>query len=173
VTTSWEDIEVTYKVRKTGTPWATIGGDIGAWVTHGTVTNVPGTKVYFDVTSLVRQAVSGALGSSRYSRLALVDIDAPTSESWRAYYTSSDSNAALRPTLIVTYGSAAAPPPPPPPATGSVLRVLQYNIGKNGWGTDGRYDPNRIVSVVAKVNPDIISFNEVERWNSYSQGAAA
>ena len=170
VTTSWEDLEVTYKVRRTATPWTTAGGDLGAWITHGVVTNVPGSRVYFDVTSLVRQAVSGALGSSRYSRLAMVDIDAPGSESWRAFYTSSEANAALRPTLTVTYGSSVASAPAPAP-TGSVLRVLHYNISKNGWGTDGRYDPNRIVNIVAKVNPDIISFNEVERWNSYSEGA--
>jgi endonuclease/exonuclease/phosphatase family metal-dependent hydrolase len=101
----------------------------------------------------------------------MIDLDAVGSESWRSYYTSSEGNSALRPTLTVTYGSVAPPAPaPPPPTTGSVLRVLHYNIGKNGWGTDGRYDPNRIISVVAKVNPDIISFNEVERWNSYSQG---
>jgi endonuclease/exonuclease/phosphatase family metal-dependent hydrolase len=100
----------------------------------------------------------------------MVDVGPGSSETWRSYYTSSESNPALRPTLTVTYGSAAAAPPPPS-TTDSVLRVLQYNIGKNGWGTDGRYDPNRIANVVAKVNPDIISFNEVERWNSYSQGA--
>jgi endonuclease/exonuclease/phosphatase family metal-dependent hydrolase len=101
----------------------------------------------------------------------MIDLEAAGSESWRSYYTSSEANSALRPTLTVTYGSAAAAPPPPSSTTGSVLRVLQYNIGKNGWGTDGRYDPNRIANVVATTNPDIISFNEVERWNSYSQGA--
>jgi endonuclease/exonuclease/phosphatase family metal-dependent hydrolase len=170
VTTSWEDLEVTYKVRKTANPWGTAGGDIGTRITEAAVSNVGGSRVAFDVTALVRQAVSGALGSSRYTRIAMIDLDASGSESWRSYYTSSESNTALRPTLTVTYGSALAPAPAPAP-TGSVLRVLQYNIGKNGWGTDGRYDPNRIVNVVTKVNPDIISFNEVERWNSYSQGA--
>jgi endonuclease/exonuclease/phosphatase family metal-dependent hydrolase len=49
--------------------------------------------------------------------------------------------------------------------------VLQYNVSKGGWGTDGRYDPNRVLNVVAAINPDVISFNELERWNSYSQGA--
>jgi endonuclease/exonuclease/phosphatase family metal-dependent hydrolase len=172
VTTSWEDLEVTYKVRKTATAWGTAGGDLGSRITEQSVSNVAGSRVSFDVTPFVQQAVSGSLGSSRYTRIALVDLDASGNESWRAYYTSSDANTAVRPTLTVTYGgTAAAPPPPPPSTTGSVLRVLQYNIGKNGWGTDGRYDPNRIVSVVTKVNPDIISFNEVERWNSYSQGA--
>jgi endonuclease/exonuclease/phosphatase family metal-dependent hydrolase len=169
VTTSWEDIEVTYRVRKTATAWGTAGGDIGSRITEAPVPNIGGTRVSFNVTPLVQQSVSGALGSSRYTRLAMIDLDAAGSESWRSYYTSSESNSALRPTLTVTYGSAAAPAPPPP-TTGSVLRVLQYNVGKNGWGTDGRYDPNRIVNVVAKVNPDIISLNEVERWNSYSQG---
>jgi endonuclease/exonuclease/phosphatase family metal-dependent hydrolase len=171
VCTSWEELEVTYNVRKTSTPWGTAGGDLGSRITEQTVSNVDGSRVSFNVTPLVQQAVSGSLGSSRYTRIALVDLDASGSDSWRAYYTSSDPNPAVRPTLTVTYGGTAAAPPPPSATTGSVLRILQYNIGKNGWGTDGRYDPNRIVSVVTKVNPDIISFNEVERWNSYSQGA--
>ena len=170
VTTSWEDLEVTYEDRKTSTPWGSPGGDIGTQVAEASVSNVGGSRVTFNVTALVGQAVNGALGSSRYTRIALIDRDAAGSESWRSYYTSSEANAALRPTLTVTYGGTAAAPPPPA-TTGSVLRVLQYNIGKNGWGTDGRYDPNRIANVVAKVNPDVISFNEVERWNSYSQGA--
>jgi endonuclease/exonuclease/phosphatase family metal-dependent hydrolase len=119
----------------------------------------------------VQQAVSGALGSSRYTRIALVDLDSSTSDSWRAYHTSYDASSSARPTLKVTYGSSSTTTATTAPTSGKVLRVLHYNIGKNGWGTDGRYDPNRIVSVVAKVNPDIISFNEVERWNSYSKEA--
>lgn len=168
VKTSWEDNEVTWRVRRTSTYWGSAGGDLGSRVTEKSVGNAAGTKVSFDVTPLVQQAVSGALGSSRYTRIALVDLDGATSDSWRAYYTSYDSDSSVRPTLKVTYGSTTTSPTP---TSGKVLRVLQYNIGKNGWGTDGRYDPNRIVSVVAKVNPDIISFNEIERWNSYSQGA--
>ena len=170
VTTSWEEPEVTYKVRKTATAWGTAGGDLGTKIAEQAVSNAAGSRVSFNVTALVQQAINGSLGSSRYTRLALVDLDASGSESWRAYYTPSDANTAVRPTLIVSYGSTLAAPPPPT-TTGSVLRVLQYNIGKNGWGTDGRYDPNRIANVAARVNPDIISFNEVERWNSYSQGA--
>jgi endonuclease/exonuclease/phosphatase family metal-dependent hydrolase len=161
---------VTYKVRKTATAWGTAGGDLGTRIAEQTVSNTAGSRVSFNITPLVQQAVNGSLGSSRYTRVALVDLDASGSESWRAYYTSSDPTTALRPTLTVTYGGGAATPPSPT-TTGSVLRVLQYNIGKNGWGTDGRYDPNRIVNVVARVNPDTISFNEVERWNSYRQGA--
>ena len=38
------------------------------------MSNAPGAKVTFDITPLVQQAVSGALGTSRYTRVALVDI---------------------------------------------------------------------------------------------------
>jgi endonuclease/exonuclease/phosphatase family metal-dependent hydrolase len=172
VKTSWEDTEVTWKMRRTATYWGSAGGDLGTKVTEKAVGNAAGGKVSFDVTALVQQAVSGALGDSRYTRVALVDLDASTSESWRAYYTSYDANSSVRPTLKVTYGSTTTTTTTTATTTsGKVMRVLHYNISKNGWGTDGRYDPNRIASVVAKVNPDVISFNEIERWNSYSNGA--
>jgi endonuclease/exonuclease/phosphatase family metal-dependent hydrolase len=168
VTTSWEEPEVTFNVRKTSSPWGSAGGDLGTKLAEQVVSNTAGTRVSFDVTALVKQAVAGSLGSSRYTRLALVDLEGSTADSWRAYHTSRDSNASLRPTLVVTYGSTATPPPPP--SGGQVLRVLHYNIGKNGWGTDGVYDPNRIVNVVVRTNPDIISFNEIEKFNGYSKG---
>jgi endonuclease/exonuclease/phosphatase family metal-dependent hydrolase len=170
VTTSWDETEVTWKMRRTSTNWGTAGGDFGAKLTEKVVGNTARTKVSFDVTPLVQQAVAGSLGSSRYTRIALVDLDGSTNESWRAYYTSYDADSSVRPTLKVTYGSATSTSASTT-TSGNTLRVLQYNISKNGWGTDGKYDPNRIVSVVAKVNPDIISFNEIERWNSYSLGA--
>ena len=127
----------------------------------------------FDVTALVKEAVAGRLGTSRYTRIALVDLENSTSESYREYYLPSDSNSANRPVLKVTYGGTTAAPAPSPaaPTGGKVLRVLHWNIAKNGWGTDGKYSPGRIVSWVAKLNPDIISFNEIEKWNRYSQGA--
>jgi hypothetical protein len=168
VTTSWDEQQVTWKQRRTSTGWGTVGGDLGTKLTEQVVSNVPGTKVSFNVTPIVQQAVAGSLGSSRYTRLALVDLDGSTSDSWRAYHTSEDANSALRPTLKLTYGTATttAPPPTTTPTTttttaGKILRVLQYNIGKNGWGTDGRYDPNRVANWVVKMNPDIISFNEL------------
>jgi endonuclease/exonuclease/phosphatase family metal-dependent hydrolase len=173
VTTSWEEPSVSWKYRKSGTSWGTAGGDLGTRITEQTVSNTAGSKVTFDVTPLVQQAVAGQLGSSRYTRVALVDLDAATKESWRAYYTSHDANTAVRPVLKVIYGGTATAPPPPPTTTtttGKILRVLQYNIGKNGWGTDGVYDPNRVANWVVKMNPDVISFNELEKWNSYSKG---
>jgi endonuclease/exonuclease/phosphatase family metal-dependent hydrolase len=169
VTTSWQDVEVTYKRRRTSTTWGTAGGDLGTKLSEQVVSNVAGTKVSFDITPLVQQAVKGSLGSSRYTRVALVDLDGSTPDSWRAYHTSSDSNTAVRPTLTVKYGSGSTTTVPPPttttPTTGKILRVLHYNIGYNGRGSDnewdGAADRDRIVDVVVRANPDIISFNEL------------
>ena len=83
VTTSCEDFEVTYKVRKTSTLWGTAGGDLGTRIAEQTVSNTAGSRVSFDLTPLVKQAVNGSLGSSRYTRVALVDLEASGSESWR------------------------------------------------------------------------------------------
>ncbi len=176
VTTSWEEPEVTFNRRKTSASWGRPGGDLGTKITEKVVSNVAGTQVSFDITPLVQQAVRGQLGSSRYTRIALVDMDGSTNESWRAYYTENETTTSRRPTLRVTYGGSTSTPPPTGASTGSTtttgsrLRVLSWNIGKNGWGTDGRYDPNRVADWVVKMNPDVIAFQELERWNSYSQG---
>jgi endonuclease/exonuclease/phosphatase family metal-dependent hydrolase len=173
VTTSWGESEVTWKRRRTDAMWTSAGADLGTKLTEQVVGNAAGTRVSFDVTPLVRQAVAGSLGSSRYTRVALVDLDGSTNESWRGYYTAYDSNSAVRPTLKVVYGGSTSTSTSTSSSTttsGKVLRVLQYNIGKNGWGTDGRYDPNRVANWVVRMNPDVISFNELEKWNSYSLG---
>lgn len=171
VTTSWDQSQVTWKVRKTSTYWGTAGGDLATKLTEQTVGNAAGTKVSFDVTALVKEAVSGALGSSRYTRVALVDLDGSTSDSWRQYYPPSDATSSYRPTLKVTYGgsTATSTSTSSTTTTGKILRVLHWNIQKNGWGTDGVYDPNRIANWVVKMNPDVVSFNEIESFNSYSQ----
>jgi endonuclease/exonuclease/phosphatase family metal-dependent hydrolase len=70
--------------------------------------------------------------------------------------------------------AAPQPPAPQPTATapepeaasGAVkLRVLQWNL-HHGVGTDGRYDIGRIASWMAKMKPDVIMLNEVEK-NTY------
>jgi endonuclease/exonuclease/phosphatase family metal-dependent hydrolase len=59
-----------------------------------------------------------------------------------------------------------APAPEPDAASGAVkLRVLQWNL-HHGVGTDGKYDIGRIASWMAKMKPDIIMLNEVEK-NTY------
>jgi endonuclease/exonuclease/phosphatase family metal-dependent hydrolase len=187
VTQSWDENQMTWNIRRTGLAWKTKGGDFGQKITEQVV-GPAGTTVTFDITSYVRQIVMSS-ASTRYTRVALVDLDGSTKESYRSYATSDDPNPSMRPTLVITYGAAppvqqpsgpAEPEEPQEPAlpqdpgTGgpaTTLRVLHYNIGKNGWGTDGRYDPNRVANWVAQMDPDVISFNEIERWNSYSNYA--
>lgn len=174
-TDSWDQTQATWNSRRTGQPWTTVGGDLGALLDSQLVSNAAGTKVTFDVTALVSKVVSGALGSSRYTRVELVDVDAPDGESRRLYNTPDDSNAANRPTLVVTLGSTStstsssggttttsAPTQP--------LRVLEWNIHHGGIGTDGVYDPNRIMDWIVKMNPDVAELVELESWDSYYSG---
>jgi endonuclease/exonuclease/phosphatase family metal-dependent hydrolase len=168
VTTSWNETQVTWNNRYTADAWTTTGGDLGSRLAVATVSNVPGTKATFDVTALVKEAVAGRLGSSRYTRLVLIDLEGSTSESYREYFLPSDSNAEVRPVLKVTYGGTTAvpPPPPPPTTTGSTLRVLHWNTHHGGIGTDGRLDTDRLVKKAASFKPDVVSFNEVETYNT-------
>lgn len=62
---------------------------------------------------------------------------------------------------------APAPSPAPSPSASSQLRVLQWNTHHGGVGTDGVYDPNRIATWAASFNPDVISFIEIERNDSW------
>jgi endonuclease/exonuclease/phosphatase family metal-dependent hydrolase len=164
---SWTETEVTWKQRRNGENWSTPGGDYGSKLDDAVVSNAAGTKVTFDVTALVKAAVAGDLGDSRYTRVALMDLGASTSESYREYAAPNDPSASARPVLKVVYGGTATPPPPPPPP-GSTLRVLQWNTHHGGTGTDGVWDPNRLVTWIAKFNPDVISLNEMERNTSWS-----
>src|SRR4051812_1132964 len=169
VTTSWAEAETTWNRRRTASGWTTGGGDLGALITKQVVSNAAGTKVTFDVTPLVKAAVAGTLGSSRYPRLALVDVDSATTDSTRNFYTPDDANSALRPTLKVVYGASTSTPAPPPPSpSATTLRVLQWNSQHGGVGTDGVLDPARFIKKAASFKPDLFSINEVERFDSYA-----
>lgn len=173
ITQSWNETEATWKSRRTSESWQTAGGDLGTKIAEQVVGNAVGATVTFDVTALVAQAVAGRLGSSRYTRIALVDIDSPDGESRRIFYTPDDSNVANRPKLTVTYGgstSTSTSAPAPAPSGGSTLRVLEYNVHHGGIGTDGKYDPNRVVNWIVKMNPDIVSLCEMESYDSYVSG---
>ena len=166
LTTSWLAPETTWNHRWSSSSWMTPGGDLGSLITRQVVSNVAGTKVTFDVTALVKSAVAGNLGSSRYTRIALVDLDAATVDSTRNYYTPSEANSSLRPTLKVVYGSSVTTT-----GTGSgstTLRVLQWNSQHGGTGTDGVLDPARFIRKAASFHPDVFSINEVERFDSYA-----
>lgn len=163
VTTSWAETETTWNRRRTTTTWVSPGGDLGTLLGKQVVSNVAGTKVTFDVTSLVKLAVAGKLGASRYTRVALVDLDSATVDSTRDFYTPDDPNIAVRPTLKVVYGAAIAQP-----STKTTIRVLQWNSQHGGIGTDGVLDPARFIKTAASFKPDLVSFNEVERYDSYA-----
>src|SRR5206468_65568 len=130
VTTSWNEHQVTWHKRRTAKAWMSAGGDFGSKLDHKTVSNAHGSKVTFNVTALVREAVAGQLGSSRYTRVALVDLDGSSAASYREYYTPADSNSSNRPVLKVTYShsssgssssgsSQSTPAPAPAPSSSS------------------------------------------------------
>ena len=50
----------------------------------------------------------------------------------------------------------------PRPAAARPLRILTYNI-HHGAGRDGRYDLDRIATVINSVNPDLVALQEVEQ----------
>jgi len=168
---SWTESEVTWNQRRNGDRWPTTGGDFGSKLDDAVV-GAAGAKVTFDVTPLVKAAVAGQLGGSRYTRIALIDLEASTSESWRAYADSNDPNVSARPVLKVTYGGSTSPPAPTPApvttSTGTTLRVLHWNTHHGGVGSDGVWDPNRLVTWIAKFNPDLVSLNEMERYTGWS-----
>jgi len=171
VRTSWNETQVTWNHRRSTESWTTKGGDLGSRIATANVGNAAGTRVTFDVTPLVKAAVTGALGASRYTRIALVDEDGSTSESYREYFTPTDINTAHRPVLTVTYTppSASQPtaPAPTPSGSSSTLHVLHWNTHHGGVGSDGKWDPYRLTKWIAKLNPDIVSLNEVERYTGW------
>jgi endonuclease/exonuclease/phosphatase family metal-dependent hydrolase len=166
---SWTEDEVTWIQRRIGDNWPTPGGDYGSKLDDAVVSNVAGSKVTFDVTALVKAAVAGQLGSSRYTRVALMDLGAATSASYRAYVAPNDPSVSSRPVLKVVYGGSTTPPAPTTSTSGSTLRVLQWNTHHGGVGSDGVWDPNRLMTWVAKFTPDIVSLNEVEKYTSWSK----
>ena len=164
VTTSFVQEETTWNLRRISTPWTSGGGDLGVQAATKTVSNVAGAKVNIDLTALVQAAVNDS-SASRYTRLALADLGASTSASYREYYSSEAVDPSARPALTVVYGGA-----PPPPPQGETLRVLQYNTHHGGYGTDGVYSTNRIADWIVKTTADVVSLQEIEVNDSWSKG---
>jgi endonuclease/exonuclease/phosphatase family metal-dependent hydrolase len=166
---SFDGWTVTWKVRRTGTPWQNPGGDVvDGSCSQASVTATANSKVKFDVTSQVQKVVNGTYGS-RFARFMVGDIGSASKGSLKQYYANSNPTASLRPTLIVVLGTSTSPSPSPTPTTttGTTLRVLHWNTHHGGVGTDGRYDPNRLATWIAKFNPDLISLNEIEYYTGY------
>jgi endonuclease/exonuclease/phosphatase family metal-dependent hydrolase len=173
VTTSFSENQTTWMTRKTGTPWSRPGGDLGS--SYGTtyVGNAVGSTYRFDLTRLTQRAVNGDFGS-RYTRVALIDTGANTNGNYREFHSTRATNSALRPRLVITYGSSTTTSPTtttnPAPATttGTTLRVMQWNIHKTK-GSDGVCNPDRIANGIVAQNVHIVSLNEV---NFYSGSCA-
>lgn len=171
VANSFDESAATWYRRKTdGRRWTSAGGDLGTRYATASVGTSAGARVTFNVTSLVQATVNGNYGS-RYTRIALVDAGSSSSSSYKEFYSSEASNTAVRPRLTVVYGSTSSgsggddPPPPPPSGSSSILKVLHWNI-HYGIGTDGRYNIERIADWIARINPDVVSLNEVEKYVS-------
>jgi endonuclease/exonuclease/phosphatase family metal-dependent hydrolase len=171
IPTSFDEFQITWKQRRTATPWRNPGVDIvDGTCSEASVTATPNSRVKFNVTAQVQKVVNGAYGS-RFARFLVGDLGGDSRASYKQYYSNNEPNSALRPTLTVTIGSTSTSTPVPPPTstttTGITLRVLQWNTHHGGVGTDGRYDPNRLITWIARFNPDVISLNEIEYYTGY------
>ncbi|MEN3340258.1 MAG: hypothetical protein V7647_3934 [Acidobacteriota bacterium] len=172
VTTAYDELVATWNTRTSSSKWYKAGSDINKRYATATVTNTPGSKVSFDVTALVQAAVRGDFGT-RYTRIALIDEGASSQDSYKTIHSDDATNTAYRPTLTVTLGTGTSiPVSTTTSTTTSTLRVLQYNTHHGGYGTDGRYDPNRLANWIVKMTPDVVLLNEIEKntgWGNQNQ----
>jgi len=159
----FQESQATWVLRQNGARWSTAGGDHAALAGQVAARNTPGSKVTLDVTDIVQNTVAGDYGS-RYTRFLLLDAGAAAQDSYRVFYSSEESNIALRPTLTVVLGSGTTES-----ATGttSTIKVLQWNIAQ-GHGQDGKSNIDRVVAFVAAQMPHVISFNEINHYASAS-----
>ncbi len=162
VISSYDELVATWNSRKSTTRWSKTGGDINSRYATATITNRAGSKVTFDVTALVRAVVRGDFGT-RYTRIALLDEGAASHESYKTIHSDDATTASNRPVLTVTLGTA----PSGVATTASQLRVLMYNTHHGGYGTDGRYDPNRLANWIVKMKPDVVLLNEIEKYTGW------
>jgi endonuclease/exonuclease/phosphatase family metal-dependent hydrolase len=163
VISSYDELAATWNSRNATTRWAKAGGDINSRYDTATITNTAGSKVTFDVTALVRAVVRGDFGT-RYTRIMLMDEGAASHDSYKTIHSDDATTASNRPVLTVTLGTA---PSSVTTTTATQLRVLQYNTHHGGYGTDGRYDTNRLANWIVKMNPDVVMLNEIEKYTGW------
>ncbi|MGH9411735.1 MAG: DNRLRE domain-containing protein, partial [Vicinamibacterales bacterium] len=106
-TQSYDEFSATWNNRSSGTSWSKAGGTMGSRYATATITGTAGTKVSFDVTSMVAAVVRGDFDpSSRYTRIVLVDEGSSSKTSYKAIYSNDASDPSTRPVLTVVTGSA-------------------------------------------------------------------
>jgi endonuclease/exonuclease/phosphatase family metal-dependent hydrolase len=164
VTRSFVKRETNWYYFRYGQGWSTPGGDLGPRFGTTYVDNRAGSAYTFDLTKLVQRAVNGEFGSSRYTRVALVDTGGSSDGNYRAFHSTRAANAALRPRLVITYGTftpaSSTITAAPTTSTGTTLRVMQWNVHKTK-GSDGRCNPDRIVNTIVAQKVHVVSLNEV------------
>ncbi len=188
VVSSFDQDSATWKKRKSGYSWSKSGGDLGKKYAAAAATGKVGSRVTFDVTTLVQEMVNS--GDGRWTRVAIVDEGPSTYLSYREFHPSEAKDASVRPVLTVVYGGsgsaqtpapAPAPvppppsapqpppestpvpaPPPPPSGGGSTLKLLHWNSHHGGRRTDGVTDTALFVNWIVKLNPHVISLNEID-----------
>jgi endonuclease/exonuclease/phosphatase family metal-dependent hydrolase/regulation of enolase protein 1 (concanavalin A-like superfamily) len=106
LTESFDTSVTTWWRRQSSQYWSNAGGTLGAKYAEATVTGTPGSKVSFDVTALVQDAVSGRL-ASRWTRVAVLDPGGSSRDSYREYYPLGAADVSVRPTLTVVYGGGS------------------------------------------------------------------
>ena len=168
VPSSYDQSAATWINRKSGTKWSEAGGDTGTRYAIATATGTANAKVVFDLTALVQAVVRGDFGSSRYTRLLIVDEGASSRGSYKKMYSDTNANESLRPMLHIVTGTATpAPAPSGASTTTSTLRVLEWNTHHGGFGTDGKYDTDRLATWVVKMKPDVVLLNEIEKYTGW------
>jgi endonuclease/exonuclease/phosphatase family metal-dependent hydrolase len=162
VTKSFSTGYTTWLTYKSGMGWTTRGGDLGERFTTTYVGNAVGTTYKFDLTAMVQKAVNSGFGSSRYTRLALVDTGGASEGTYKEFHSTRATNTALRPRLVITYGTTTTTPTTTTTttSTGTTLRVMQWNVHKTKDSL-GRCNPDRVAQVIAEQNVHVVSLNEV------------
>lgn len=166
VTSPYDETAATWNKRKSATSWRTAGGDLGARYDIRSITNTAGSKVTFDITALVKAIVRGDFDpNSRYTRVMLIDEGGSSNGSYKTIYSDEAPDTSVRPALTITYGTSSVPTPVP--ITTGTLRVLQWNTHHGGYGTDGKYSPDRLATWAARMKPDVVMFNEIEKYTGW------
>jgi endonuclease/exonuclease/phosphatase family metal-dependent hydrolase len=175
----YDEAAANWNQRKSGTKWSKAGGDIGARYDTASITSTVGSKVTFDVTALVQAVVRGDFDpSSRYTRIELIDEGGASRDSYKQIYSDEATTVALRPTLKIAYGAATSGSTSgssgstsgsssSSTASGSTLRVLQWNTHHGGYGTDGKYNTDRVATWIVRMQPDVVTLNEIEKFTSW------
>ena len=86
-------------------------------------------------------------------------------------YATSAPGAAKNDTTILAENTASSTTTTTPTttttSTATSLRVLQWNTHHGGYGTDNVYSPDRLATWAASFKPDVVMFNEIEKYTSW------